>query len=48
MGDLSKDFKIDPKSFFPPEVENQIKAATAALEAYHKKIKEGPQTQAFK
>ena len=48
MGDLNKDFALDPKKFFSPDVENQIKGATQALEAYYKKLKEGPQGDQYK
>ena len=48
MKDLGNDIKIDPNKLFPTETLNNIKQATAALDEYHKKLKEGPQDAAYK
>ena len=48
MKDLGNDIKIDPNKLFPAETLNNIKQATAALDEYHKKLKEGPQDAAYK
>jgi hypothetical protein len=48
MKDLGNDIKIDPNKLFPAETINSIKKATAALDEYHKKLREGPQDESYK
>ena len=48
MGDIGREFNIDPQHFFPKEISENIDNATKALNKYINALNKGPQTEEYK
>jgi hypothetical protein len=42
MGDIGREFNIDPQRFFPKELSENIDNATKALNKYNNALNKGP------